>query len=180
MAQSVVTSAPVRSALDPAAADIQGLLRFAHGHLTEASFILLRIADRDAARAWLKAARVTNAVAVTPLPETALQIAVTCGGLRQLGLGDDIIGGFSDEFIEGLSGNDNRLRRRGDSGENSPNEWRWGGPGREPHLLIMLYARSGRLTAFADTVMGGSWSAAFTPMEVLTTTARERARGFSR
>src|SRR4249920_260526 len=45
---------------EPEYADIQGLVRFAHARLTEACFLLLRIADRRAAGAWLAAAPVTN------------------------------------------------------------------------------------------------------------------------
>src|SRR4029077_17607741 len=69
--------------------DIPGLVRFAHAHLTEASFTLLRIADAPAARAWWAATTVTSAKAASPLPDTALQIAFTCEGLRRLGLRED-------------------------------------------------------------------------------------------
>src|SRR6185503_6254364 len=57
--------------------DMQVLLRFGLGHLTHASFLLLRVKNRDAARAWLAAAPVTNAVATDPPPMTALQVALT-------------------------------------------------------------------------------------------------------
>src|SRR6266851_146280 len=148
MAQSILTSAadapPVGIAFD----DIQGLVRFAHAHLSEATFTLLRIADVAAARAWLSAAPVTSARASGPLPNTALQIGFTCGGLRRFGLGEDAIAGFSAEFISGMAGDDNRSRRLGDVGDNSPALWRWGGPGREPHLVVMLYARPGGLAAW--------------------------------
>jgi hypothetical protein len=56
---------------------------------------LLQIGDAAAARAWLAAAPVTSAKAESPLPDTALHIAVTCEGLRHLGLGEDAIAGFS-------------------------------------------------------------------------------------
>lgn len=181
MAQSVLTSASDRPDAGVAFGDMQGLLRFAHGHLTEASFILLHIADATAARAWLAGAPVTSAAAATPLPGAALQIAFTCEGLRRLGLPEDVLAGFSQEFIEGMSGDDDRSRRLGDIGDNSPERWRWGGPGREPHLLAMVYARAGGLPAWTETVMGPAWPKAFSQMEVLSTTVKGRtADGLSR
>ena len=81
MAQSDLTP-PASVAFD----DIQGLVRFGHAHLTEASFVLSRIEDAAAARAWLAAAPVTSARDSHPLPDTALQIAFTSGGLRRMGL----------------------------------------------------------------------------------------------
>ena len=125
MAQSDLTPAP-GVVFD----DVQGLVRFGHGHLSEAVFLLLRIEDAAAARAWLAAAPVTSARDVNPLPDTALQIAFTSGGLRRLGLGEGAITGFSDEFLSGMAGEDNRSRRLGDIGENSPALWGWGGAGR--------------------------------------------------
>ena len=169
MAQSVLTlpvgHTPGESAFD----DVQGLVRFGHAHLTEASFTLVQVSDAAAARAWLAAAPVTSAKAASPLPDTAMQIAVTCEGLRRLGLGEEAIAGFSAEFISGIAGEDNRSRRLGDVGVNSPALWRWGAPGRAPHLLVMLYARPGGLAAWAEAVKGAEWSAAFSVMEVLST-----------
>lgn len=175
MAQSVLTPAGVDFG------DVQGLLRFAHRHLTEASFILLRIADAAAARAWLAAAPVTSALAAAPLPDTALQIAFTCAGLRRLGLAEEGIAGFSEEFIQGMTGDDNRSRRLGDVGDNGPEYWRWGGPSREPDALVMLYARAGGLAAWTATVMDRVWASAFSPLEVLSTSVTGRtADGLSR
>jgi hypothetical protein len=141
--------------------DIQGLVRFAHGHLSEAAFLLLRIEDPAAARAWLAAAPVTDARDAHPLPDTALQVAFTSGGLRRLGLAEDAIAGFSDEFLSGMAGDDNGSRRLGDIGENGPSRWAWGGPGYEPDLLVMLYARAGGLAAWTEAVKGATWTTAF-------------------
>ena len=69
--------------------DIQGLLQSGYGHHTEACFLLLRIKDLEAARAWLLTAPVTSAaVGARPpgtdasaeaeaLPETVLQVALS-------------------------------------------------------------------------------------------------------
>src|SRR5215467_7260341 len=87
--------------------DIQGLVRFGHAHLTEAVFLLLYIKDAAAARAWLASAPVTSARDSHPLPEAALQIAFTSSGLRRLGVAEDVMSGFSDEFVSGMAGEDN-------------------------------------------------------------------------
>ena len=63
--------------------DIQGLLRFGYKHLTQACFLLLRIRDAEAARAWLANAPVTSAITRKPPPRTAMQIAFTGAGLRR-------------------------------------------------------------------------------------------------
>jgi hypothetical protein len=161
--------------------DIQGLVRFGHGHLTEATFLLLRIEDPRAARAWLAAAPVTDATDANPLPDTALQIAFTSGGLRRLGLAEDAIGGFSEEFLSGMAGEDNRSRRLGDIGKNSPSLWAWGGPGHEPDVLVMLYAIAGGIAAWTEAVKGATWDTAFSTVATLPTKRLgDTGAGFSR
>src|SRR5258708_493765 len=139
MAQSDLTPAS-----EVAFDDIQGLVRFGHGHLAEAAFLLLRIEDPRAARAWLAAAPVTSATDANPLPDTALQVAFTSGGLRRLGLAEDAIAGFSDEFLSGMAGENNRSRRPGDKCGKKPPFWGRGGPGDEPGVLGVLCAQPGR------------------------------------
>jgi len=164
MAQSNLTAAPP-VAFD----DVQGLVRFGHGHLSESVFLLLHIEDAATARAWLATAPVTSARDSHPLPETALQIAFSSGGLRRLGLAEEAMAGFSDEFLSGMAGEDNRSRRLGDTGKNSPALWSWGGPGLEPDLLVMLYARPGSLAAWSETVNAAMGSTAFSIVATLST-----------
>ena len=42
-------------------ADVQGLVRFGYGRMTSASYALVRVKNVAAAKAWLRAAPVTNA-----------------------------------------------------------------------------------------------------------------------
>ncbi|HEX5320367.1 MAG TPA: hypothetical protein VFW46_14485 [Stellaceae bacterium] len=163
MAQPDLTPAPV--AFD----DIQGLVRFGHGHLSDASFLLLRIEDPAAARAWLAAAPVTSAEEKQPLPEAVLHIAVTSSGLSRLGFSEAALAGFSDEFLSGMAGEDNRSLRLGDVAASAPSYWDWGAAGREPDLLVMLYARPGGLAAWAEAVKGANWATAFSQLHVLST-----------
>ena len=61
--------------------DTQGLLRFGYGGLTEACYVLARVRDIAAARAWLASAPIANAVEMPEPPVTALQVAFTAAGL---------------------------------------------------------------------------------------------------
>ncbi len=132
-------------------ADIQGLLRFGFKHHTEAVFLLLRVKDTAAARRWLAQAQVTSAVSLDPVPGTALQVALTRAGMSALGVGAEVVGGFSEEFLEGMAGDSNRTRRLGDVAANAPVHWDWGGGEREPHVALMLYALPGNLAEFQRT-----------------------------
>ncbi|WP_394789366.1 Dyp-type peroxidase [Rhodoferax sp.] len=132
--------------------DIQGLLRFGYKHHTEACFLLLRVKDPQAARAWLASAPVTSAVSVEPPPATALQLALSSEGLRALGLPEDIVNAFSPEFVSGLGQDASRARRLGDVGPNAPSQWDWGIGAYTPHLLLMLYALPGRLAAWQSAI----------------------------
>jgi deferrochelatase/peroxidase EfeB len=158
--------------------DVQGLLRFGYAALTEASFLLLRIRDARAASAWLASAPVTNAVKLDNAPPTAMQVAFTREGLEALHIPSNVIAGFSDEFVSGMCGEENRSHRLGDVGANSPEYWRWGGPGKVPHLLVMLYARKGQLQAWSETIEGRAWDAAFELLDSLPTSDLQGAEPF--
>jgi deferrochelatase/peroxidase EfeB len=142
-------------------ADVQGLVRYGYAHMTEASFLLLQVRDPRAARAWLRSAPVTTAVRVDPRPKTALQVAFTREGLEALAVPAAIIRGFSAEFVSGLASEESRSRRLGDVGASAPSDWQWGGPGRVPHVLVLLYAEPGRLESWTRTVTRDPWGAAF-------------------
>jgi deferrochelatase/peroxidase EfeB len=159
--------------------DIQGLVRFGHGHLKGARFFLARIADAGAVRSWLaarlaaiddrgKPVPVTTAVK-GKLPDSALQVAFTHEGLERLGVSSKIREQFSDEFIDGMT-EQHRSRRLGDVAANSPNEWGWGRPGATPHVLVLLYATDDRLLDEREAQMKREfWSAAFSDVTSLST-----------
>jgi len=151
--------------------DIQGLVRFAYGHLKQACFLLLRVKEQkqDAARAWLAQLPVTSAVDASPAPARALQVALTCEGLRALGVGDDILQGFSVEFVAGMVGDENRSRRLGDVGDSAPARWQWGTAQKLPHVLLMLYAQPDGMEAWKRQVLKGA-AAGFQILPELDTT----------
>lgn len=140
------------SAIPVELGDVQGLVRFGYRHLTEACFLLLRVSDPAAARAWLAQAPVTSAVKTDRLPETALHVAFTSEGLRALEIAPDLCAEFSAEFVAGMASDDSRARRLGDVGASNPGTWRWGAGERLPHVAVLLYAVPGRLAAWEQEV----------------------------
>jgi deferrochelatase/peroxidase EfeB len=132
--------------------DLQGILRFGYGRLPEACFLLLQIDNAVALRLWLRDLNVSTAEEKPGAPETALQIAFTSAGLTALGLPQDILAKFSNEFLSGMAGEESRSRRLGDIGADAPAAWSWGGPENIPDVLLMLYAAQGGLQAWRESV----------------------------
>ena len=112
--------------IDPS--DVQGLLRFGYARMTEACYLLLRIRDKAAARAWCSTAPVATAEIQAKPPDVALQVASTWTGLRTLGVPANVLAGFSAEFQSGMASDENRSRRLGDVGTSAPAAWDLGGP----------------------------------------------------
>ena len=141
-------------------ADVQGLVRFGYSRMTSASYAHLRVKDVTAAKAWLRAAPVTNAMEQRPPPTSALQIAFTASGLARLGLPPSVMEGFSREFRKGMT-IDYRSQLLGDVNHNSPEQWYWGGPRNEPHLLLMFFAEPEHFDSFVQSTKGETWGDAF-------------------
>jgi deferrochelatase/peroxidase EfeB len=146
------------TSIDPK--DVQGLVRFGYARLTEACYLLLRIRDAAAARAWCATAPVATAEFQEHPPEVAMQVAFTWAGLSRLGVPSDVLAGFSAEFQSGMSGDENRSRRLGDVGPSAPSEWLWGGAASTPDVLVMLFSLPNKLEQWR-TAQEGSWAAAF-------------------
>src|SRR5438067_8502185 len=139
-------------------ADVQGLVRFGYGHLTEASYALVRVKNVAAAKAWLHSTRVTDA-AKSPT-NTAINIAFTAPGLRALGISESVIAGFSQEFRAGMA-QESRARQLGDVGNNAPSNWAWGSYGCEPHAVVMFFGKPEQFGFFVQSTKGTPWSDAF-------------------
>jgi Dyp-type peroxidase family len=141
--------------------DVQGMVRFGFAKMSEAVYLLLQVRNAAAACAWLAQAPVTTAADSHPVPSTALQVAFTRQGLEALRVPPQVLAGFSAEFLAGMAGNDNRSRRLGDTGANSPAGWEWGGPDNEPHVMVMLFAEPGQLESWRHSVTGPLFQGAF-------------------
>jgi Dyp-type peroxidase family len=148
--------------------DVQGLVRFGYKLMKEASYVLLRVKNVAAARSWLGTASVTSAIAVSPPPSTAMQVAFTAAGLKALGVLDPVLAGFSSEFLAGMT-EESRSRRLGDVESNAPSQWDWGNSANVPHLVVMFFAEPGRLEAFMKSSTGKAWDEAFELLRCLDT-----------
>jgi deferrochelatase/peroxidase EfeB len=149
-------------------ADVQALARFAHGKLVQAAFVLVKIRDAAAARAWCAQAPVTNAVVTEPRYESALQLAFSASGLRAIGLAESMVQQFAPEFLSGMAGDANRSRRLGDLGDSAPGEWSWGAGAAAPDMVALLYSTSG-LEGWREQVTRPPWNDAFAVIQVLPT-----------
>jgi deferrochelatase/peroxidase EfeB len=149
--------------------DVQGLVRFGHAQMTQACYFLVTVRNAAAVRHWLSTAPITTSVALNPPPETALQIAFTRHGLDALRVPQNVIAGFSAEFIAGMASDENRSRRLGDVAANSPARWRWGNGATVPHAVVMLFAKAGLLDSWKHSIEDQSWSDAFEEIECLPT-----------
>ncbi len=147
--------------------DVQGLVRFGFGKMTEASYALLRIRNTAAARAWLRSAPITSAVAMNPPPSTALQVAFTADGLTSLGVPLNVVEQFSADFLTGMT-QESRARRLGDTGANAPENWEWG-YGKVPHLVVMFFAEPGKLASLTQGAKSSEWNSAFEEIHWLQT-----------
>lgn len=156
--------------------DVQGLVRSGYGGLA-ACFLLLRVKDPAAARAWLARAPVTSAVRTDRLHEQVLHVAFTSEGLRALEIAPDVCAEFSAEFVAGMASDPARARRLGDVGANDPGGWRWGAGARTPHVALLLYAGPGRLAGWEREVEA-QCAAGFERIERLSTSASQLAEPF--
>ncbi|HUA61020.1 MAG TPA: peroxidase [Verrucomicrobiae bacterium] len=155
------------SLIDPA--DVQGLVRFAYSRHTEACYLLVRVRDAAAARAWCATAPVATAEIQAAPPRTALQIGFTFPGLRSLGLPPEVLSGFSAEFQTGMAREPNRSRRLGDVGQSAPENWDWGAAQNVPDAVLMLFAFPGMLLEFTAAVQDSAFHDAFDVIKRLDT-----------
>jgi Dyp-type peroxidase family len=132
-----VAAAPVTIDLG----DVQGLVARGYGTLGAAAFLLLGLEDGAAARRWLGSV-LESVTSGEDRPEgRAVNVAFTSLGLLRLGLEDEVLQQFSNEFVHGMT-TEHRRRALGDVGDSAPEEWDWGGPTTDPvGAVLLLYAR---------------------------------------
>jgi Dyp-type peroxidase family len=119
-------------------ADVQGDVLRGYTY-PSASYLFLRIVDparmRDLMRRMLAQVSTAEVWSEGP-PATALHAAFTYSGLAALGLDDDLLATFPDEFREGMAA---RAERLGDRGPSAPANWEPGLGTGEAHVLVTLY-----------------------------------------
>lgn len=118
--------------------DIQGFLLSAYGHLSCATYLLLRITDAALCRRWL--ARVAEQLTTGEGKQEgfSLNLALTHAGLGKLGLDASALATFPRVFQEGMA-TEHRARILGDTKENAPSEWVWGGEKNPTDALLLVF-----------------------------------------
>lgn len=152
------------------AADTQALVKTGFDNLY-CCYLLLRIADGNRARGWLRdqAPIVTrfDQVGGGQLVTHARQMAFTAAGLRKLGLDEELMEQFAPEFTIGLADDPSRSRRLGDIGANDPANWVWGSGANEPHVMLIVFDESEGIRTLAESLGGQALAAGFSDVRIL-------------
>ncbi|MGF6888144.1 Dyp-type peroxidase family [Nocardia sp. GAS34] len=122
--------------------DIQHIL-LARTPTRAGRYEFLTFDDAAGGRAWLTGLldRVQSAADVlSTLDESRswATVAFTWNGLRALGVDEDSLATFPDEFREGMA---SRADILGDTGANAPEHWTGGVAGDNLHAIVILFAR---------------------------------------
>ncbi|MFE3227078.1 Dyp-type peroxidase [Nocardia sp. NPDC059228] len=122
--------------------DIQHILLTRVPALT-GRYEFLSFTDAADARAWL-AAMADRVPSVADLQDSVdtdkqwVSVAFTWSGLRALGVPDDALASFPEEFRQGMAA---RAEVLGDTGANHPDHWIDGTAGDDLHAIVILFAR---------------------------------------
>ncbi len=122
--------------------DIQHFL-MARPHAMTARYEFLSFKQPAAGRAWVGGIidKVGVASVVRAASETEsrwVTVAFTWNGLRALGVDEDSLASFPDEFRQGMVA---RAEVLGDTGQNDPANWVDGTASPELHAIAILFAR---------------------------------------
>ncbi len=83
--------------------DIQGIVVSSYKHLPCAAFLLLRVTNAQKARSWLAQQSSRSWPPRTKTRSLSINMAFTFSGLKNLGLGQDVLDAFSLPFQEGMA-----------------------------------------------------------------------------
>ena len=105
-----------------------------------ATYVLFRIDDRNAGRELMRRLRSVVASAARSgrsHEDTWVSVALTCQGLKTLGVPQASLESFSPEFQQGMAA---RARSLGDTGESSPEHWEKPLGSTDAHVVITAVA----------------------------------------
>jgi deferrochelatase/peroxidase EfeB len=150
--------------------DVQGLILRSYG-MDCAAFLLLRVASAAAARRSLGALPITPGTLWDEKPPYCVNVGLTFDGLAALGVADDSLKSFPEEFTAGAFA---RCSEVGDVGSCSPDQWEYGLGQAGLHALVLLFAqtdeiRENQVAAIRKTLLeeGGWFEIATLPGDVL-------------
>lgn len=129
----------IQAVADMELSDIQGNVLRGYTYPC-AAYLFLHIDDVPSARGLL--ARMLPQVATAApwkdgAPPTAMHVAFTYAGLAALGLPQELLDSFPEEFRDGMAAQAERL---GDRGPSAPEHWEAGLGTGEAHVLVTVYA----------------------------------------
>jgi Dyp-type peroxidase family len=122
--------------------DIQHFL-MTRPHALAARYEFTTFQNAKGAQAWLgaildKVGTARTVKATSEIDTRWVTVAFTWNGLRALGLDDDCLATFPDEFREGMAA---RAEVLGDTANNHPRNWPGGLASPDLHAIIILFAR---------------------------------------
>jgi len=108
--------------------------------LPVAGYLFLRVDDAARARRWLAAvsSEIITSAPWDEKPASAVNLCVSFTGLRALGLPQESLDTFPEEFRRGMAARADLL---GDRGESAPENWEGGLGTPDIHLMIMVSTR---------------------------------------
>ena len=122
--------------------DIQHFL-IARPPALAARYEFLSFRRAEGARAWLAGIRAkvgtAQAVGSSPLDARWVTVAFTWNGLKALGVDDELLTTFPEEFRQGMAARANIL---GTTGANHPDHWIGGVASPDLHAIVVLFARN--------------------------------------
>jgi deferrochelatase/peroxidase EfeB len=122
--------------------DIQHFL-IARPPALAARYEFLSFRRAEGARAWLAGIRAkvgtAQAVGSSPLDARWVTVAFTWNGLKALGVDDESLTTFPEEFRQGMAARANIL---GTTGANHPDHWIGGVASPNLHAIVVLFARN--------------------------------------
>ena len=129
---------------DPPALEFEDIQHFLihRSPALAARYEFLTFRKPAAGRVWLKAMteKVTTAHAVRSgqLDARWVTVALTWNGMRELGLDNNSLASFPDEFRQGMAA---RAENLGVTGANHPEHWKAGLATADLHAIVILFAR---------------------------------------
>ena len=143
--------------------DIQGNILRGY-NMRYVRHLVVRVTDAASARGFLGAVlagadgtpTLTTAETWDDKPTTCLNVGITATGLRALGLRDDWLATFPEEFREGAA---KRAAKVGDVDQSAPEQWRDGlGDPERVHLMWTIHALDDRAHLDAvDSQLEAAW-----------------------
>lgn len=133
-------------------AEVQTLMFGGLGRHPQSACILMKLPETpDRAKAWLRAVEPEISFGGAPDPARVNQLALAASGLAKLDLQADAQAGFSFPFQQGMAHPD-RSRALADTGDDKPEDWRWGWGDRSVDCAYFAYVSADDLDALRGSL----------------------------